>query len=43
MEVYYTPKVNTQLLITINNTSRILTLVWQILELQQLRVMSSGF
>jgi hypothetical protein len=43
MEVYYTPKVNTQLLNTVHNTSRILTLVWQILELQQLRVMSSGF
>jgi hypothetical protein len=43
MEVYYTPKFNTQLSITINNSSRILTLVWQILGLQQMRVMSSGF
>jgi hypothetical protein len=43
MEVYYTPKGNTQLLITVHNSSRILTLVWQILELQHLRVMSSGF
>jgi hypothetical protein len=42
MEVYYT-KLNTQLLNTFHNTSRILTLVWEILELQQLRVMSSGF
>jgi hypothetical protein len=42
MEVYYT-KLNTQLLITINNSSKILTLVWQTLGLQQLRVMSSGF
>jgi hypothetical protein len=36
-------QLNTQLLITVHNSSRILTLVWQILELQQLRVMSSGF
>jgi hypothetical protein len=42
MEVYYTPKVNTQLLITVHNSSKILTLVLQILELQQTRVMSSG-
>jgi hypothetical protein len=41
-EVYYT-KLNTQLLNTVHNTSRILTLVWEILELQQLRVMPSGF
>jgi hypothetical protein len=37
------PKVNTLQLSTVGNASRILTLVWQILELQQLRVMSSGF
>jgi hypothetical protein len=43
MEVYYTLKFNTQLLNTVHNTSRILKLVWQILELQQLRVISSGF
>jgi hypothetical protein len=43
MEVYYTPKFYTQLLITVHNTSRNLTHEWQILELQQLRVMSSGF
>jgi hypothetical protein len=43
MEVYYTQKFNTQLLNTVHNSSRILTLVWQILELQQMRVMSSGF
>jgi hypothetical protein len=43
MELYYTQKLNTPLLNTIKNSSRILTLVWQILELQQLRVMSSGF
>jgi hypothetical protein len=43
MEVYYTKEFNTQLLITVHNFSSILTLVWQILELQQLRVMSSGF
>jgi hypothetical protein len=42
MEVYYA-KLNTQLLNTVHNTSRILTLVYEILELQQLRVMSSGF
>jgi hypothetical protein len=42
MEVYYT-KLNTQLLNTVHNTYRIVTLVWEILELQQLRVMSSGF
>jgi hypothetical protein len=27
MEVYYTPKFNTQLLITVHNSSRILTLI----------------
>jgi hypothetical protein len=43
MEVYCTPEFNTQLLITVHNSSRILTLVLQILELQQMRVMSSGF
>jgi hypothetical protein len=36
-------KLNTQLLITVHNSSRILTQLWQILELQQMRVMSSGF
>jgi hypothetical protein len=34
---------NAQLLITVHNSSTILTHEWQILELQQLRVMSSGF
>jgi hypothetical protein len=42
MEVYYTPKFNTLQLITVHNSSRPLTLVLQILELQQMRVMSSG-
>jgi hypothetical protein len=36
-------RLNTQLLITIHSSSRILTLVWQTLGLQQMRVMSSGF
>jgi hypothetical protein len=43
MEVYYTPEFSTLQLITDHNTSRFLTLVLQILELQQMRVMSSGF
>jgi hypothetical protein len=32
MEVYYTQKLNTQLLITVHNSSRNLTHAWQILE-----------
>jgi hypothetical protein len=36
-------KFNTHLLITVHNSSRILTLVWQVLGLQQMRVMSTGF
>jgi hypothetical protein len=36
-------KFNTLQLNTVNNSSRILTHVWQILELQQMRVMSSSF
>jgi hypothetical protein len=43
MEVYYTPKFNTLQLITVHNSSRLLTLVLQILDLQQMRVMSSSF
>jgi hypothetical protein len=43
MEVYCTQKFNTLQLITVRNPSRLLTLVLQILELQQMRVMSSSF
>jgi hypothetical protein len=42
MELYYTQEFNTQLLIAVHNFSSILTLVWQILGLQQMRVMPSG-
>jgi hypothetical protein len=42
MEVYCTQKFDTRQLITVHNSSKILTLVLQILELQQTRVMSSG-
>jgi hypothetical protein len=43
MEVYCTPKFNTLQLITVHDSSTVLTLVLQILELQQMRVMSSSF
>jgi hypothetical protein len=36
-------KLNTQLLITVHNSSRILTHVWQILELQPILLLSSSF
>jgi hypothetical protein len=40
---FITLQFNTQHLITVHNSSRLLTLVLQILELQQMRVMSSSF